>query len=218
MDYSVISCGEVDNLRLRLGERANLELASGERMWSEIVGVKLGYFLSVWVPDLKEADYKKYFTDYPEVTVRAKCDGCYLCGFKSSVTRVQLYPYPLLFLSYPRKFEKINLRKSKRVECFQLVSLCNEACELTGVFRDISEGGGRIECTFPRESDVGSFVENERIRYRFDYAQSYNTISGVGVIRNLIQAGSRLSLGLKFESFDGDCKSDLAKVIKSFDI
>lgn len=216
--HSVISCGDSDNLKLRIGERANLELVTGERLWGEIVGAKPGYFLSIWVPQLKERDYKSFLTDYPDVTVRAKCDGCFLCGFKCAVTRVQLYPYPLMFLSYPKNFEKINLRKSKRVPCFQIVSLINGDMKFNGVFRDISEGGGRIEFTFHKDIDASCFAENEKIKYCFEYEHSDSTISGVGTIKNMIISGNKLSLGLKFDSFDGNCRSELGKVIRAFDI
>ena len=215
---SVISCGDTDNLGLKIGERANLELATKERLWGEIVGAKPGFFLSVWVPELREKDYKSFLKDYPEITVRAKCDSCFLCGFTCSVTRVQLYPYPILFLSYPKEFEKVNLRKSRRGPCFQIVSLIDGDTEFCGVFRDISEGGGRVEFTFPKDVDTSRFAENEKIKYRFDYDHSECTISGVGTIKNMILSGNRLSLGLRFDSFDGNCKNELGKVIEAFDI
>lgn len=216
--FPVISCGDSDNLRLKVGERANLELASKDRLWGEIVGVKVGYFVSVWLPALREKDYKTFLTDYPEVTVRTTCDSCFLCGFMTSVTRVQVYPYPILFLSYPKNFEKINLRRFKRVECFQLVAIVNGNNEFNGVFRDISEDGGRIEFTFSKDVDASGFVENEKIGFRFDYEKCSCTICGTGTIKNMIKAGNKLSLGLKFDSFEGNCRSELAKIIKAFDI
>ncbi|SDK93192.1 PilZ domain-containing protein [Maridesulfovibrio ferrireducens] len=219
VEQDVVSSGASDNLGLQHGGNANVELFStGERLWGEVVGIRPGYFLSIWLPALREGNYKRILIEDSAVTVRAKCDGCYLCGFRATVTRVMTYPYPLLYLAYPSKFEKVNLRNNKRVECFQSVILTYKDKEYKGVFRDISEGGGRISFVFRKGETMEEIKENEFVNFKFQYEEGAAMLFGVGVVRNFISCGNKISMGFKFVSFEDDSHTLLKKVIESFDI
>jgi hypothetical protein len=217
--YSVLSCGAKDNLGLQLGESVNIELfTTQERLWGEVVGFKPGVFLSVWLPTLREVDYKRTLTDDPEVTVRARCRGCFICGFRSTVTRVMKYPYPVLYLSYPESFEKVSLRQSTRVECFQPVRIFFKGKELHGVFKDISKGGGRISFTIPD----GNIFLNSAIDQAAGFAFRVNgegpEIGGTGIVRNVDSRQSNVSIGFKFSELPKDSEGELEQVVKLFSL
>ncbi len=218
-EHSVISCGAQDNLGLQLGENANVELfATGERLWGEVAGMKSGCFVAIWLPALREGDYKRILGEVPEVTVRTKCDGCYLCGFRSRVTRCQSYPYPLLFLSYPEKFEKMNLRKAKRVECFQPVRVEVAGHTFRGAFRDLSKGGGRVSIIPRKDENLDVLETGAQVVFRFKVDEGGKLAKGLGVIRSCYRCGHKVSVGLQFLQFEDGSAGLVNKVMESFNL
>ncbi|WP_421901074.1 flagellar brake domain-containing protein [Maridesulfovibrio sp.] len=217
--FTVLSCGSFDNLGLQQGESVNIELfTTQERLWGEVVGFKSGVFLSVWLPALREREYQRILADDPDVTVRAKCKDCVICGFRSTVTRVMKYPYPILYLSYPESFEKVSLRKNERVECFQPVSIVYKGTELQGVFKDISKGGGRISFTLPDGNIFFNMGRELTADFSFKMNGDGPEISGSGVVRNMVSGSSNVSIGFKFIKFKSGTEGLLDQVIKSFSL
>lgn len=217
--FSVLSCGSLDNLGLQQGESVNIELfTTQERLWGEVVGFKSGVFLSIWLPALREREYQRILADDPEVTVRAKCKDCVICGFRSTVTRVMKYPYPILYLSYPETFEKVNLRKNERVECFQPVRIVYKGKELQGVFKDVSKCGGRISFTLPDGNIFFNMGHDLKADFSFNMNGDGPEISGVGVIRNMVSGSTNVSIGLKFIKLNNGAEALLDQVIKSFSL
>lgn len=217
--FSVLSCGSLDNLGLEQGESVNIELfTTQERLWGEVVGFKSGVFLSVWLPALREREYQRILGDDPDVTVRAKCKGCFICGFRSTVTRVMKYPYPILYLSYPESFEKVSLRKSERVECFQPVRIFFRGKELQGVFKDISKGGGRISFTLPDGNIFFNMGKDLTADFSFKMNGDGPEIGGAGIVRNVVSGSTNVSIGFKFSRFKNGAEALLEQVIKSFSL
>lgn len=103
-------------LNIGLGTRLQVQLSGMEGQFrSNLVGMEPERYLIVQVPMMTGILNK--LQEGNRATVRYLYSG-YIYGFSSTVMHFSTKPAPLLFLAYPKTVEIIELRKSKRVDCF----------------------------------------------------------------------------------------------------
>ena len=127
-------------------------------------------------------------------------------GFKSTVLFQIVQPFRILFLSYPDQIEKINLRKSDRINATIDVLLSARKQSLAelkaneeaprGTIKNISTGGCSISCPFRFEVNVPIFVSGE--------LPNGKTIDNVmGFVKNVTRDQNENIYGVQFEERAG---------------
>lgn len=88
-------------------------------------------------------------------------------GFQSEIQKIARYPYPFIFINYPREIDCINLRKTSRIPLRIPVVYCREpiasspAGYPTGYLLDLSDNGCLLETTEPLETGAAYFLSFE---------------------------------------------------------
>ena len=202
------------NLLMRLGERLHIQIYStGERLWGELVGFKQGEFLLVWLPTL--TTHRKFLADNNKVTIRGMNVDFQLCGFITTISKTLLTPHPLLFLAFPKIFEKLHLRRHDRVVCFLAAQMLLNGNEYQAMVVNLSLGGARIvldkentdlspdQCKGREVYLVCKTVENSKEAY----AKS--------LVRSVRCRDARMTLGLEFLNLIGESHTIIHKYVAS---
>ncbi|MEW5774040.1 MAG: flagellar brake protein [Thermodesulfobacteriota bacterium] len=155
---------------------------------------------------------------YPErkVKVRYIHEGN-LYGFLSQVVACQVTPFRLLYLAYPKAFERLNLRRDQRVDCFIPAGL-----EMPGsvgpayraMVMNISTSGCRAALDAAGQRLPGFEVGNA-VRLGFRLAGSELDITLECLVKSLDADGSRVFLGLIFAGLDEDGRDAIAGYVAS---
>ncbi len=205
---------ETDRLDIRIGENANIELlGSGERMWGEVVGMKTGRFIALWVPALKVEKTRRTFLGEGMVAVRCLAGGRDLVGFKTTASQLLQDPYPLLFLDYPDKIERVNLRKAKRVEARIESTIFREAAEISGTIVDISAGGAKVAVRDMRALAQGELGVDSECVVLFKLAEDSEEHCITSMVRNVTKTERDALIGFKFVSYPGDALVEIERFV-----
>ncbi|WP_031387762.1 PilZ domain-containing protein [Desulfonatronum thiodismutans] len=202
------------NLLMRLGERLHLQIYNAnERLWGELVGFKQGEFLLVWLPNLTA--HRKILADNSEVTLRGMNVDFQLCGFTTTISKILLTPYPLLFLTFPKVFEKLHLRRHDRVECFLPAQVLLDGNEYKAMIVNLSLGGARI--ILNKESAIFSpeQFESREIYLVFKTVDNGKEAYAKSLVRSARNNDSKLTLGLEFLDLIGESYIIIHKYVAS---
>ena len=132
-----------EHLALRVGERMHLELPiTGDRFWAELTGFKQGVFLLACLSGSSVS--RNVFRKDQEIIVRVLNKDFQLCGFRTSILKMETTPCPLLFVKFPDEYEKFHLRRTERVNCYLPATLLLDGREFRGTVINISLGGARL--------------------------------------------------------------------------
>jgi len=202
------------SLSIDLGAKMLLEIQGvNAKLNSSFVGLVKNKFLITQMPVLVDYEKEQVLQHlYPEnkTTVRYLNMGTVL-GFQSQIIKYIMVPYPMLFLTYPRKVESLNLRKHKRIRCvFPAVAMFG-AKELEVIIVDLSDGG------------CGLFLRNDqKDTLKVDYDDLVKVqcpALGHGpdnpmdcVVKRFTGNGKGMELGLKF----ADKESETLKQVRDF--
>lgn len=196
---SIIKSG--NTLIMEPGVRVNLELlGSGERIWGEVVGCKKGEFICISFPKIKQ--YKRKFITENRLAVRAVSEGCHLCGFRTTIAHTTEAPYPLIFLDYPNEYERVNLRKGTRVDCFVPTTLYLDGDEFSAIMVNLSSGGGKVVIDLEKYPEPPAFKEEMEIFSRFMLPDEGDVYCRT-LVRKILGNKRQAALGIRFEDVIG---------------
>lgn len=142
---------------------------------------------------------------YPDRKVKARYihEGN-LYGFLSQVTACQVTPFRLLFLAYPRTFERLNLRRDQRVDCFIPAGLTVPG-SIGGGFRamvlNVSTSGCRAALDAAGQRLPG-FGVGGAVRLGFKVAGADLELDLECRVKSVDADGARVFLGLNFTGPD----------------
>lgn len=199
-----------NSLTLAPGAKVNIEmLGTGERLWGEIFGFKHGEVICVWLPQITK--YKRRFMTENQLDIRVGSAGCYLCGFRTTISDIIDTPRPLLFLNFPDQYEQVNLRRSNRFECFLPSTLYIDGNELPGAVVNISQGGAKVVVDMEQNEILPKITKDMEVFLRFDtpgVGEVYARCIVKKTMGNLRKAG----LGIRFEEVIGEG----TKIVKNY--
>ncbi|MDR0338895.1 MAG: flagellar brake protein [Desulfovibrio sp.] len=133
-----------------------------------------------------------------------RVDISYLAGgarnnFTAEVITHTARPALLLFTSYPDRMSVLETRKFSRVTCALPVNLITPHGDALGVVRDLSRGGCRIVLEMTGQSSVRKLTSGDRIVLQMALSEEGSPARGIGLVRNVETAGSRLTIGISFD-------------------
>lgn len=149
------------------------------------------------------------------VTLRYMYSGC-VYGFLSTVLHFITKPSPVLFLAYPKTIETLELRRSRRVDCFFPSTAKIQGKDCTGTIVDISTGGCRFSI------DTSSGVKAPLIEVEEDIDLSFQLIGSsqpetvLGKVRSISRDPGKVVVGIQFDALDKETKKRIEALIESF--
>lgn len=172
-----------------------------ERQKSSLVGMMPNHYLIVTQPQM--VGIRSLLEQEPRVLVRYVHMG-EVFGFRAEVIGLIAVPFPLVFLSYPRAVERINLRYSTRVACHLPAVLTFADTPADGMILDISSGG----CRFTGKAEVmdasRGLEVGAAVVLAFPLLGTEGTVQVAGVVRNVQADRQKTTLGVQFQKMPGE--------------
>jgi c-di-GMP-binding flagellar brake protein YcgR len=202
------------SLAIDLGTKMLLEVQGvGAKLNSSFVGLVKNKFIITQMPVLVDFEKEQVLQHlYPEnkTTVRYLNMGTVL-GFQSQIIKYIMVPFPMLFLTYPKKVESLNLRKHKRIRCVFPALARFDAKQLEVIIVDLSDGG----CGLFLRSD-----QQDTLKVDYDDIVKVQCPAlGHGpdnpmecIVKRFTANGKGMELGLKFV----DKESETLKQVRHF--
>ncbi len=198
-----------EELDIAPGTRVLLDfLWPGKKYWAEFIGMKRGRYLLLHPPvNAKTLDNYKRDT---QATIRYVHKDYHVCGFTCWVQQLIVKPVPLLFLSFPKVVEVLNMRRHDRTSSVVPVTVYHNEKECRGFIVNISRGGCRIVV---KNGDGKTLPEQgEEIFSSFRLLEAEQDVYAMGLVRSVEQNGDKVSLGVQFK----DLAEDVAQAIERF--
>ncbi len=142
-------------------------------------------------------------------------------GFQTNVIKLIVDPDNLLFIQYPEKIQKQEIRKSQRVKCLLPARLYQEGNELKGTVADISRTGCHFQ--IKKESLSIEQIKLTREESELKFAISLPGLEGDQIISTVIKSNfvddEKVQIGLQFINVDQSILSVVDHFITmSFDL
>jgi hypothetical protein len=151
----------------------------------------------------------------PGKTVRYMYSGS-VYGFYSTVLHFITKPSPLLFITYPKTIEIIELRKSKRVDCFFPGQAKIQEKEHQGAIVDLSTGGCKFSIDTSGEIRVPQMEVGENINLSFQLIGSPQPHIFLGKVRSISREQGKVVVGIQFGALDTKIVKSIEALIESF--
>lgn len=202
-------------LRIELGNQLLIQIEPDEaRLKATLVGLEPAEYLILRVPGL--AQLQKRLQAGSEIIGRyAHCGMVY--GFKAGVLGYILQPFRLLFVSYPRVVENINLRRSPRIDCFLPGEVTIGETGYHGIITDLSLGGCKFLMKQSDACGLPASVQDEAIRLRMQLIGEASVDDFIGKIRSISvdAAKGKAFLGIQFTDTGTEAVGHLQKYIEN---
>lgn len=155
---------------------------------------------------------------YPDrkVKVRYIHEGN-LYGFMSQVAACQVTPFRLIYLAYPKTFERLNLRRDQRVDCFipaGLVLPGSIGAGFRAMILNISTSGCRAALDAAGQRLPG-FEVGGMVQMGFKVVGAEMDLDLECQIKSVDADGSRVFLGLSFPGLEGPGKTAVQDYVDS---
>jgi c-di-GMP-binding flagellar brake protein YcgR len=201
-------------LNIGMGTTVHVHLSGLDAPFKSVmVGQEPQKYLMIRVPMLTGIIYKLY--EGNRVTVRYMYAGC-VYGFLSTILHFITKPSSLLFLAYPKTIEILELRRSRRVDCFFPATAKIQEKECTGTIVDISAGG----CKFSIDTSSGvkaPLIEvEENISLSFLLIGSSQPETVLGKVRSISRDQGKVVVGIQFDALSTETKKRIEALIESF--
>ncbi|MFP5212459.1 MAG: HD domain-containing phosphohydrolase [Acidobacteriota bacterium] len=207
------SAARLNQITIEVGTQLMIQFGSHpERFRASLVGLEAGEFLILRIPE--ELPIQLVLQQGRPVVSRYALAGT-VYGFKTVVLSHTLDPVRLLFLSYPRTIEKIELRKDRRIECFFPAEVQIEQVECAGVVTDISVGGCKISVKHAGGIAALKKVVGGSIALRTQLFGDDRPRPFYGKVRNVSGAQGKIILGVQFVNLNNDALGRITRCIKS---
>ena len=179
--------------------------ASTSRMPATLVGYERGSYLVLRVP--LAPGIRDRVVEGNTITVRLVVDGTVL-GFRERITGFIVHPYPLVFVSYPRDFESLPLRKRPRVACFFPAQATIRGATFDGLLLDISDSGCKFSFNYAARSEIITIKPEDPVTLRFHALDSTRVIEIEGKVANSRRQDHKVDVGIAW-SLSGSQYEDI---------
>ncbi|MFP5258151.1 MAG: flagellar brake protein [Acidobacteriota bacterium] len=194
-----MSAPDLSHFHCPPGTRLALEVTGlPDKFATACVGHARGRFLVTAVPALAETVRVSFYQLlYPDntVIVRYLHEGT-VVGFTAQIIKCIQIPFPLIFLTFPKKIESHDLRRHTRVACCLPGQAVIAGADVPGMVLDLSNSGCLFSATV---TDTPPAVAIDDVVNLHCDLFGPNGSSGLGgIVKRVALSGRRLELGLKF--------------------
>ena len=201
-------------LNIALGTRLQVQLAGMDGHFrSSMVGMQPDQFLLIQLPMITGILNK--LQEGNRATVRYLYSGS-VYGFHSTVLHFITKPTPLLFLTYPRTIEILQLRQAKRVDCFFAGSARIQGKEYQGAVVDISTGGCKFFIDTSGDVTVTQMAVGERMEVSFQLPGNSEPQNALGKVRSTSRDPMKVIVGIQFDALGAEVVNSIEALIGSF--
>jgi hypothetical protein len=171
-----------------------------EKLTTACVGHVRGRFVILQMPALPEIGRETlYQLLYPDngVIARFLLDGT-VVGFSARLIKHIQIPFPLLFITYPKKLESHDLRKHRRVACCIPSQARIKDAPLLGMIVDMSFSGCQFSATFEAQAPEVGIDDMVELHCELFGPKDQGTLPCA--VKRVSLSGNRLEIGLKFRT------------------
>ena len=195
------------------------------KLKSVLLGVDPGRYLIMRIPIT--AGILRILYDNSRVVVRFECFGT-IYGFRSHVLAYLIKgPIQVLFVSYPKFVELLEMRESQRINCFLPSKIkiakglvdsdladgeISDFKEFQGIIQDISWGGCRYSTDVSFTDKIPKILIGYNVTLNFKLPGESGTQTISGCVRNVYKDSERIDLGIEFDRSD----TETLEKIKSY--
>ena len=162
----------------------------------EFLGISHYDFLILRLPSIP--GLVKKLLPHTRVEVRYLTEGA-VNTFTTEVITHSFKPTLLLYTTYPDRMSILETRKHQRVTCALPITLTTPHGDAKGVVWDLSMGGCRIAVELKGQSNMRQLAANDTVVLQTILSSEGTPARGLGLVRNVEIAGSRLTIGLSFD-------------------
>lgn len=186
----------------------------GRRFKSILVGMKDGQYLIIHLPGA--------LTLSPKLRVGMKLIMRYVhfgsvYGCMVTVQGLTVKPFPVLFLSYPKQVQCIELRKSRRLECMLPATAKGFHWEGSGMIRDISTGGVLFSMKTGPQHEHPDIEIGQSVLLKFPLLGMDGLQEFLGNVRRVEHDGKELRIGMQFEKVPQDILDKIETYMATID-
>ncbi|MDR2489652.1 MAG: flagellar brake protein [Desulfovibrio sp.] len=163
----------------------------------EFLGISHYDFLILRLPSVP--GLVKKLLPHTRVEIRYLMEGA-VNTFTTEIITHSFKPTLLLYTTYPDRMNILETRRDQRVSCALPITLISPQGNAVGVIWDLSMGGCRIAVELKGQSNVRQLAANDTIVLQAALSADGQPVRGIGIIRSVAIAGSRMSLGLSFDA------------------
>jgi c-di-GMP-binding flagellar brake protein YcgR len=201
-------------LNIGLGTPMQIQLGGMDGPFkSSLVGMVREKFVMIQLPMMTGILNKLH--DGNRVTARYLYSGS-IYGFHSTVLAFITKPAPLLFLTYPKIVEILDLRQCKRVDCFFPVNAKIQEKEYKGLILDISTGGCKLSLDISGNILIPHMEVEESIDLSFQLIGSSTPQTVLGKVRTTSRDQGKVVVGIQFDALDSEMVKSIEALIESF--
>jgi c-di-GMP-binding flagellar brake protein YcgR len=201
-------------LNIGLGTQLKVQLAGMDGHFKSImIGMSPEEYLLIKLPMMPGILAKLYQGN--RAIVRYIYAGS-VYGFSSTVLHFITKPSPLLFLNYPKSVEILELRESKRVDCFFPGRMKIEEKDFQGTIVDISAGGCQFSIDASGDVKVPQMEVGAAIDLSFQLIGSQRPLAALGKVRTVSRGQGKVVVGIQFEALDPEILESIEGLVKSF--
>jgi c-di-GMP-binding flagellar brake protein YcgR len=183
-------------VQLQFGGQLQLQLEEGgNRVKGTFLGLEGEKYLILKVPG--NAQVFDQLRQGKQIVVRYVSEGC-VYGFRTQVMAQITYPFPIVFLTYPRAIENVNLRKESRVECCVASEIVVDDRPVHGFILDLTSQGCKFVLRSSPAVTAPRLEPNQPVHVRTSIPGDAELRSFAGVVRNLQCEQDRTYLGIQF--------------------
>ncbi|HOV86686.1 MAG TPA: flagellar brake domain-containing protein [Syntrophobacteraceae bacterium] len=198
-------------MNIELGTRVFMEGTGGVQVKTSLVGMDPDRYLIVKPP--KGAGAVQPFCLGVDIICRYFHSG-YVYGFRSRILHRTFTPFALLFLSYPKAVETVNLRKEPRIDCFLASEAVIAGVKHPGVIADLSTGGCRFVVGQDRDLGLPQVKVEDELIIHTRFAGDAEPKALPGRVRNLRMEKEKVILGVEFENLGPETVLHLEKCVR----
>ena len=183
----------------------------GSRIKSRLIGVDPKSYIIIKTPNI--VGIQNFLIEGTPIIVRYLYLGK-VCGFCSSILGNVIVPQKVIFLSYPKSIEKVNLRKHERIICALPVTFGFKELNFKGIISDLSTGGCRLNSKIDIKKDGILFQLGDPIVMSFVQLGVESNVVLNGIIRNLNYSNIEVNLGIEFDRTQTEALAKINSYIK----
>lgn len=176
-----------------------LELTGmADKLITACVGHARKRFVIVQMPVMTDAGRETlYQLLYPDNTVIVRyLHAGTVVGFSAKIIKTIQIPFPLIFLTFPKRLESHDLRKHPRISCCIPGKLVTAKATFPGMILDLSTSGCQFSAT--SESGTPDVAVDDAATLHCDLFDPSEEHLAPSVVKRVSRCGQRLELGLKF--------------------